>query len=173
MALAGITASEIIHLARAYQRLRKDTRKARTIDAIEAAAARYGQALGGTALRTLVAIAVALTGTAAPRPPALPPGAPAVSLVNGGTVTLNAPRSQAAIKLLADDTVAIVQGGMAMAALNSPDQPPPAQSESDPLAVVPRRGMGQRVVNDKNGNPVTLYGQSRSPSRTPGHDATI
>lgn len=41
------------------------------------------------------------------------------------------------------------------------------------LSVVPRPGMSARTVEDMNGNPVKIWGQSRSPSKTPGHDATM
>lgn len=41
------------------------------------------------------------------------------------------------------------------------------------LSIVNRPGMTARTVKDKNGTSVTIWGQSRSPSRTRGHDATM
>ena len=39
--------------------------------------------------------------------------------------------------------------------------------------IVKRRGMKERVVQDKNGKPCTIYGQSGSSSTTPGHAEAI
>lgn len=47
--------------------------------------------------------------------------------------------------------------------------PPPRSG----LSVVPRRDMASRTVNDRNGHPVTIHGQTSSSSTTPGHDRAI
>ena len=175
--LAGVSFAEIMHLARAYKRLRDDVRQARTLLAIEAAGQRYGRELGGTTLRTLVAIGVVAGGSLAPRPPLMPPGAPVMAKVSGEAVTLGAvsvPRSVEMMQVLADGTVRLTLSGMTMSALRDDDGsdavPEPSQ---ETLSVVPRKGMDQRVVQDRNGQAVTLYGQNKSASRTAGHDELI
>lgn len=41
------------------------------------------------------------------------------------------------------------------------------------LSILPRSGMKARTVIDAHGNQVKVWGQSRSPSKTPGHDAAM
>ena len=70
----------------------------------------------------------------------------------------------------------LIAGGMMMSALGdgdgSGDVSSGGSSEGD-LAVVRRKGMNERVVNDRHGRAVTIYGQNKSASRTPGHDELI
>jgi len=53
----------------------------------------------------------------------------------------------------------------------SASQPP--ASKGSGLSVVRRDAMPVHTVKDRHGNPVDIWGQSRSTSKTPGHDATI
>lgn len=82
--LAVFTAAEIIHLAQAWSQLRTDSTQITTYAELEAASARFGQAVGETGGRILIQLALLLAGGALPRPTAPPPGGFAPALVPAG-----------------------------------------------------------------------------------------
>ncbi len=48
-----------------------------------------------------------------------------------------------------------------------------ASGQRSGLIVVERKAMPMRILKDKQGNPVKLWGKEKSTSKTPGHDMTI
>ena len=60
---------ELLHLGRACLRLYREAEAARTLEELEGAAARFGQALGGTALRVMVLVASLGVSKALPHVP--------------------------------------------------------------------------------------------------------
>jgi hypothetical protein len=72
--LAVFTATEIIHLARAWSALQEGCTRIGSFADLEATAARFGYAVGETGGRILIQLALLLAGGALPRPTAPPPG---------------------------------------------------------------------------------------------------
>jgi hypothetical protein len=169
VAVAGFAAGEIIHLARAIRRLSRDTEKARTMRDIERAAERFGKSFGAASLRVLLALALVHGSKHMPQPPPAPSsGSLALAGAHGGTIATAIPRSATQIKMLADGTVHIIQGGMTSAAMSSASsgggttnvgRPEPGEWQPVSETMSPRaKAYQEQVTGRKAGESYVVHG---------------
>jgi len=126
----GVTAAEIIALARAWHRLREESGKARHIDDLDAAAARFGRTVGTTgakillALTTLVGVmALSMTGQMTGQMTGRIMGGASTQIVPGWRArdSVAALRHAPAVLYVdrATGHIAMIPGAMAMAAMKA------------------------------------------------------
>ena len=117
VALAGFTAAEIVTLARAWMRLRQDAARATTLAELERAAGRFGQSMGGSAMRILVVLASVVGGSAlasgaaaGAAPAAASTPARIAGVTGGGAAVAGAGVAEVgwAVQVLADGAVVIM-----------------------------------------------------------------
>ena len=122
LSLVAFSVSEIKNLAEAWMQLSADSAEARSLPELEAAAEKFGKAIGASGLRILVALATVLLGKALPTPKPLPPiegggGGMVAAGAGGGNVVIARPVTATAVVVKPNGAIIIVTGpagGMAM-----------------------------------------------------------
>lgn len=124
VSMVSFAVSELVNLATAWMDLSDETKHARSMKQLEAAAERFGKRIGGAEFRILLALAMIVGGKTLPTPkPAPPMGG------GGGMVTAGGPPMVVARPVDAVGTVKVVNGvivivsgsgpGLAMSSMTS------------------------------------------------------
>ncbi|MGN6483779.1 MAG: hypothetical protein ACTHMX_05190, partial [Thermomicrobiales bacterium] len=130
VSMVAFATSELINLAEAWMDLSDESKRARKLPELEAAAEKFGKRMGGTELRILLALAMIVGGKALPTPKPMnpPPGGGGMQLAPAGPRGMAPPPPVAVGGEVAVGTVKVVNGvivitgpgtGLAMASVKA------------------------------------------------------
>ncbi|MGN6033609.1 MAG: hypothetical protein ACTHQE_18290, partial [Thermomicrobiales bacterium] len=130
VSMVAFATSELINLAEAWMDLSDESKRARKLPELEAAAEKFGKRMGGTELRILLALAMIVGGKALPTPKPMnpPPGGGGMQLAPAGPPGMAPPPPVAVGGEVAVGTVKVVNGvivitgpgtGLAMASVKA------------------------------------------------------